>query len=40
LLCRDDFFQQFCHYETAEELYGQIDALNKNLVRIIIMPSS
>lgn len=32
LLCRDDFFKQYCQDQSAEELYEQIDLLNRNLV--------
>jgi hypothetical protein len=30
---RDEFFRQYCKEQSAEELYEQIDQLNKNLVR-------
>jgi hypothetical protein len=32
MLCRDDFFKQYCQDQSAEELYEQIDLLNRNLV--------
>lgn len=33
MLCRrDDFFKQYCKEQSAEELYEQIDLLNRNLV--------
>lgn len=37
LLCRDDFFKQYCKEQSAEELYEQIDVLNRNLVRLWVV---
>jgi len=44
LCCRDDFFKQYCKEQSAEELYEQIDLLNRNLVgkcssRLLPMPA-